>query len=126
MPPGGGFIPAKGWLYPPKGVVSSPQWVIWGGIAPLGWFCPPFSVVLSPIGWVGGGGLSPFQGQRGMAHLYVNLEPQYRNTSSGMEVGEVMEGEGTTYHSVFYFKLLFVYVLYRMSDLAGDNFRNGV
>ena len=32
-----------------------------------------------------------------MAHLYVNLEPQYRKTSSGMEVGEVMEGEGTIY-----------------------------
>ena len=48
-----------------------------------------------------------------MAPLYVNLEPEYRKTSSGMEVGEVMEGEGTTYvlHSVFYFTLLFVYVL---------------
>ena len=32
-----------------------------------------------------------------MAHLYVNLEPGYRKTSLGMEVGEVMEGEGTTY-----------------------------
>ena len=32
-----------------------------------------------------------------MAHLYVNLEPQYWKTSSGMEVGEVMEGQGTTY-----------------------------
>ena len=32
-----------------------------------------------------------------MAHLYVNLEPQYRKTSLDMEVGEAMEGEGTTY-----------------------------
>ena len=32
-----------------------------------------------------------------MAHLYVNLEPRYRKTSSGMEVGEVMEGKGMTY-----------------------------
>ena len=29
---GGGFIPQKGWLYPPKGVVLSP---------PKGWFYPP-------------------------------------------------------------------------------------
>ena len=32
-----------------------------------------------------------------MALHYVNLEPQYQKTSLGMEVGEVMEGEGTTY-----------------------------
>ena len=32
-------------------------------------------------------------------------------------------------HSVFYFKLLLVYALYmcyRMSNVAGDNFANGV
>ena len=32
-----------------------------------------------------------------MAPLYVNLGPRYQKTSSGMEVGEVMEGEKTTY-----------------------------
>ena len=49
-----------------------------------------------------------------MAPLYINVEPQYRKTNLGMEVGEVMEGEGTTYilDSVFYFTLFFVYVLY--------------
>ena len=47
-----------------------------------------------------------------MAPLYVDLEPQYRKTSSGMEVGEVMEGERhMVLPSVFYFTLLFVYVL---------------
>ena len=48
-----------------------------------------------------------------MAPPYVKLEPQYRKASSGMEVEEVMDGEGTTYflHSVFYFTLLFVYVV---------------
>ena len=122
-----------GWVYPLKGVVLSPQGggfspqgggLIpqsghWGGgvINPLGWFYPPFSVILSPH-WVGRGRLW----RRGMARLYVNLEPQYRKTSclrsercavkriplgmgagacpisiSGMEVGEVMEGQGTTY-----------------------------
>ena len=51
----------------------------------------------------GGGGVVTSLRRRGMAPLYVNLEPQYRKTSSGMEVGEVMEGEGTTYvlHSVY-------------------------
>ena len=46
-----------------------------------------------------------------MAPVYVNLEPQYRKPSSGMEVGEVMEGEGTTYGfalSVFFHIALFV------------------
>ena len=32
-----------------------------------------------------------------MATLDVNLEPQYRQTSSGMEVKKVMEGQRTTY-----------------------------
>ena len=32
-----------------------------------------------------------------MALLYVNLELQYRKASSGLGVGEVREGEGTTY-----------------------------
>ena len=32
-----------------------------------------------------------------MVPLCVNLEPHYRKTSSGMEVGNVMEGEGTTH-----------------------------
>ena len=35
---GGGFIPQKGWLYPPKGVVVSPQ--RGGCIPPKGWFYP--------------------------------------------------------------------------------------
>ena len=59
MPPGGSFIPPFGvWVYPPKGVVLSPHWVIGGGvIALLGWFCPRFSLILSPLG--GGGGVTP-------------------------------------------------------------------
>ena len=55
----GGFIPPKGWFYPPI-------WSLGGGfITPLGWFYPPFLVILSPY-WPGGGGL---------AHLNVNQEP---------------------------------------------------
>ena len=43
---------------------------------------------------------------------------------SGMEVGEVMEGKGTTY-GLTLSVLLFV-LCCRMCDLAGDNFTNGV
>ena len=60
-----------------------------GGYCPFGVVLSPrFSGFIPPLG--GGGGLSLFLERRGMAHLYVNhvnLEPQYRNTSSGMEVG---------------------------------------
>ena len=45
VPPGGGLILAKGWFYPPKGVVLSPHWVISGG---GGGYCP-FGVALSPL-----------------------------------------------------------------------------
>ena len=80
-------------------------------------------MILSPLG----GGLSPLQGRRGVAPLYVNLEPQYPKTSSGIEVGEFMEGEGTTHvlHSVF-ISHCSLYMCHRMSDLAGVNFTNGV
>ena len=115
-PQRGGFIPPRGWFYPPNGSFG-------GG----GGYCP-FGVVLSPLfsGFIPP--LSPFWGQRGMAHLYVNLEPQYRNTSSGMEVEEVLEGEGTTYGFTLsvLVQIALCYMCYRMPDLVGDNFTNGV
>ena len=46
---------------------------------------------------------------------------------SGMEVGEVMEGKGTTYGFTLSVLLHMLFVMcYRMCDLAGDNFSNGV
>ena len=77
MPPGGGFIPhsggglspqmsgfilAKGWFYPPKGMVLCPHWLRGGGSNPL-WvlLSPPFGDFIPPLGGGGGGaGLSPF------------------------------------------------------------------
>ena len=86
-----------------------------------------FGVVLSPLFRgvfppLGRGKIVTLLRHRGMAHLYANLEPEYANTIcrrsgscavkrtplgmgagacpifiSGMEVGEVMEVQGTTY-----------------------------
>ena len=135
MPLRGGFPakgwspppPPRGWFYPPIGSFGGR-----GVITHLWWFHPPFSVMLS-----------------------VNLEPQYRKTSclrsiccavrrtplgmgagacpisiSGMEVGEVMEGQGTTYgftlSVLLHIALCILYICYRMFDLAGDNFTSGV
>ena len=97
--PLGDFVPAKGWGFPPKGLVSSPIGSLGGGYHPFVVVPPPFSVILSDY-----------------------LEPQYWKTNClrsiccavrrtplgmgvgacpisilGMEVGEVMEGQGTTY-----------------------------
>ena len=128
IPPfrGGGVIPSNRWFYPRKGVVFPPMGSFWrGGYHPFVVVSSPFSVIFS-----------------------VNLEPQYRKTSymlcckektfgdaggacptsiSGMEVGEVMEGQGTTYGFTLSFLLhIALCICVRMPDLAGDNFTNGV
>ena len=105
---GGGFITSKGGFYPRKGVVLSPQG---GGFIPLlGLFVGGAGKVITFL-WLFH---SPFS-----VISSVNLEPWYRKTSclrsiccevrrtplamtacsvsiSGMELGEVMEGQGTT------------------------------
>ena len=99
----GGLIFAKGWFYPPKGEVSSRTGSFWGG----GGACR-FGIVLSSVI---SSFIPPLGGWRGgMARLYVILEPQYWNKSSGMEVPEVMEGDGTAYGFTFRVSLLFVFV----------------
>ena len=110
----GGFIPAKVWFYPPKGVVSSPNGSFGGGggILPLwGGFVPPFQWLYPPIGWGGGVTCLGVEGYGPSLCQPTTIVPEYK-FGYGSRRGDVGSGHDIWFYTqCFFFKLLFVYVL---------------